>query len=93
MLTKMIRRKILEIVSSSDFIETFIGNLCASQDFRESVLKIKEPIVVSVGDGDIVIVPSSGISDFDFDLLTRLVPRDRRIGVVAADDVKILRLT
>jgi len=60
---------------------------------QEAVAVALRDSVIVVNDNDILIVPSDGIGEHDFDRLARLIPKDRHIGVIAASDVKLLRLS
>lgn len=50
-------------------------------------------VVIMVQDHDLLVIPSNGLSATDFTNLTSMLPKGKEIGIVAADDVKILRLT
>lgn len=89
MLTRIIKRKILEIVSSSEFVDSLFGN----EEFANRVVSLKGPIFIELKDGDMIVIPSSGVNDAGFQNLIDMLPSDRRVGIIAADDVKLLRLT
>ena len=118
MWTNWVRKSLLALASSSEFLEKVAIGLVGTEVFYELVrdevrdivseLVVKQAVrglvdetvreamrdvVVAVQDNDILIIPSEGISGREFERLATLIPNDKRIGVVAASDVKILRLT
>ena len=50
-------------------------------------------VVIVVDDNDILLIPSAGITDQEFDKLSSIVPTGRRVGIIAANDVRVLKLT
>jgi len=114
----MVRKSLLELVLSSEFLEQIAVGLIGTEKFyglvrdeiekvlssqraekvikgviADAVAEAMHNMVIGVGDNDILIVPSDGFTDMDFERLTRLLPRNKNIGVIAANDVKILRLS
>ena len=59
----------------------------------ETVKEELSRVVIVIEDNDILVIPSSGLHDAEFDRLSSMIPQGRRVGLVAADDIKILKLT
>ena len=104
MLKRMVEEALREVASTEWFRELvgqIVHETTDSAVFKRHVsAKIKKEIdakkmavSVSVDDGDIIVFPNDGISDEDFAMLSAMVPSDKRIGVIAANGIKILKLT
>jgi len=60
---------------------------------KEAVKDEMGRVVIVVDDNDMLVIPSSGISSQEFDKLSSMIPANRRVGVIAADNVRILKLS
>jgi len=114
----MVKKYLLDLASTSDFLELVAVGLMGTEIFytfvRDEILtaftteSVKEivrkeiaaavsqqmsKVLIAVGDNDILIIPSDGVSGRDFERLAAMMPPSKNIGIISADDVKILRLT
>ena len=118
MLKRMVQERLLELVSTSEVLESIAVGLIGTERFYELVkAEIKSSfsrvgvraivdeavseavseglkhIVITVDENDFLVFPSAGIGSAEFARLTSAIPEGKRVGVIAADDIKILRLT
>lgn len=96
MLKKMVQSTLQEIVSGNGFLAMLCQRLYESELFRQMlgqvVDEIAPPVVLSLDDGDIIVVPGN-ITQDDFERISEMLPRKKRIGVISADNVRLLKLS
>lgn len=72
-------------------LKTILNLLDSSEEFGKLVASKTPPVIVRVKDGDIFILPEATMQE-DFEDFTSLLPAHRMLGVITADNVRILRL-
>jgi len=95
-LKKIIKEKLLDLIYTDEEIAGELATrVTASRIFDEAVdnaINHKNAVsIFRIQDGDIIVVPS-GISDADFASVAALIRPGINAGIIAADDVKVIRL-
>lgn len=99
---ELIVGKLIGDIRFRALIDGMIDGKFDSPGFKRSVTaKVKsvadkqdaEPIIVRVGESDLLVVPSEGISGDQVEKLVSIMPKDKFLGVIVADGVKVIKMT
>ena len=90
MLKKRIR-KLLQVFVLGDTIDSVVAQEVSKLPATHVVQSV-EYVTVQLEDGDILVFPSS-ISSEDFREITSAIGHGRRVGIAAADNISIIKLS